>query len=426
MCRSTRVYAAVASAVHFPGRDAMLTSCESAPSGRFRSRPVPTPALPCLLALVLAIGCATPQPAKLSEKDSRTAPECAGELRALVKATMAERRVPGAIVLVDVPGVCEWTAALGVESVITRHAMRPRAHMRIGSITKTFTGTVVLQLVDEGRVKLDDAISRYLAGVPDGDSITIRQLLAMTSGLYNYSDDLAFNESLDSDPHRVWAPDELLAIAFSQPPYFAPGRDFHYSNTNTILLGLLIEKITGHSLTQELEARIFVPLGLRDTSLPPSAAMPLPYSRGYMFGTNFGAAGSTCDADPVGRHDVTAASPSWTWSAGGAISTMADLRIWARALATGALLSPATQAERVAFAPTGPPGAPLYGLHIASFSGVIGHTGALPGFQSFLGYIPARSATVIVLANLFVDAECGSPADTIAKRIIEALKLTSP
>jgi D-alanyl-D-alanine carboxypeptidase len=101
--------------------------------------------------------------------------------------------------------------------------------MRIGSITKTFTGTVVLQLVDEGWLGLEDPISRHLTGVPNGDNITIRQLLNMTSGLYNYSEDLAFNQALDTDPERVWTPEDLFAIGLGRPPYFLPGKGFHCS-----------------------------------------------------------------------------------------------------------------------------------------------------------------------------------------------------
>ncbi len=110
----------------------------------------------------------------------------------------------------------------------------------------------------------------------------------------------------------------------------------------------------------------------------------------------------------------------------GAVSTLPDLKIWARTLATSALLTPGTQAERLTFVTTGPPGAPLYGLHITSFHGIIGHDGALPGYQSFLGYLPERDATIVVLANVFPDADRGSSADTIAKAIIQHLELIGP
>src|SRR5712691_979502 len=166
---------------------------------------------------------------------------CGEELRPLVEAKMAQLGVPGLIVQVEAPGLCHWIATLGTGDVAKRRPMSLDGRVRIGSITKTFTGTVVLQLVDEGRIGLDDPISLHLSGVPNGSAITIRQLLYMSSGLYNYSEDLAFNRSLDADPQRVWTPEKLLAIGFSQPPYFPPGAGFHYSNTNSTLLGRLVE-----------------------------------------------------------------------------------------------------------------------------------------------------------------------------------------
>jgi D-alanyl-D-alanine carboxypeptidase len=353
-------------------------------------------------------------------------PDCAERLKPLVTAKMSELGVPGLIVSIDAPTLCRWTEALGIRNATTHRPMQGNEHMRIGSITKTFTGTVVLQLVDEGLLELDDPIARYLTGVPNGDNITIRQLLNMTSGLYNYSEDLAFNASLDTDPQRVWTPEELLAIGLAQPPYFPPGTDFHYSNTNSVLLGRLIEALTGHPLDQEFEHRIFTPLNLHDTSLPATAALPRPHPRGYMFGTNVGTVPPACDAATVGRHDVTEASPSWTWSAGGAVSTLQDLTVWARALATGALLSPATQAERLQGVPVGPPPAPEYGLHITNFFGLIGHDGNLPGFSSFIAHDPARDITIVVLANVYTDAHCGGPTDSIVMLLIQELGLLGP
>lgn len=342
---------------------------------------------------------------------------------------MAQLGVPGLVVQVEAPGLCHWIATLGTGDVAKRRPMYLNGHVRIGSITKTFTGTVVLQLVDEGRIGLDDPISLHLSGVPNGNAITIRQLLYMSSGLYNYSEDLAFNQSLDADPQRVWTPKELLVIGFSQPPYFPPGAGFHYSNTNSTLLGRLVETVTGNPLGQEFQRRIFRPLRMGESSLPDldDTAIPGPHPRGYMFGTNVGSLPPDCDAVSVGRHDVTNVSPSWTWAAGGAISTLRDLRIWSRALALGTLLTPATQAQRLQWIPTSSsPGAPRYGLHITNFAGIIGHDGALPGFQSFMGYVPARDVTIVVLANVYPDLDCGGPADEIVKLIAGKLKLFSP
>ena len=159
--------------------------------------------------------------------------------------------------------------------------------------------------------------------------------------------------------------------------------------------------------------------------MPTTTAIPQDHPRGYMFGTNVGTLDGACDAS-VGRRDVTDASPSWTWAAGNAVSTVADLTIWVRSLATGALLSAATQAERVKALETAPQSSVRYGLHIGNFAGMMGHDGALPGFQTFLGYIPARNATIVVTANMYVDSTCGSPADTIVKLLMKELGLLAP
>ncbi len=302
-------------------------------------------------------------------------------------------------------------------------------HMRIGSITKTFTGTVVLQLVDEKRIGLDKPVSLYLSDVPGGDAVTIRQMLEMRSGLYNYSEDEGFNRSLDADPQKVWTIPELLAIRSRHPAYFAPGADFHYSNTNTVLLGRLVESVTGNSLAAEFQRRIFGPLRMTESSLPDraSSAIPLPHPRGYTFGTNAGSIPPACDAPKVGRHDVTDVSPSWTWAAGGAVSTLHDLKIWARAPAVGTLLEPATQAQRLKFLPISPsPDAPGYGLNIANYAGFIGHDGNLPGFSSFIGYLPGKDATIVLLANLYPDNTCKRPTDDLAKLIGRKLGLFHP
>src|SRR4051812_40061263 len=172
------------------------------------------------LFFVLALACISAQ----SVSAAKPLSDCAQRLRPLLKAKMMELGVPGLIVSVDAPNICRWTETLGIRDVTKQAPIRLKEHMRIGSITKTFTGTVVLQLVDEGWLGLDDPISRHLPGVPNGDNITIRQLLNMTSGLYNYSEALAFNQSLDTDRERVGTREELFGIGLGRPPYFLPGK----------------------------------------------------------------------------------------------------------------------------------------------------------------------------------------------------------
>lgn len=346
---------------------------------------------------------------------------------------MKAMRVPGAVIFVQGVGSESWTASLGTSNLATHAPMNPDMHFRIGSITKTFVGTVILQLIDEGKIKLDDPISKYQSEVPDGKNITVREVLNMSSGLYNYSEDDGFGKILEAELYgnnmnRVWEPKELLAIAFKHPPYFAPSKGFHYSNTNYILLGLMIEQITGHTVEDEIQRRILTPLGMSNTSMPQltSSAIPNPYPRGYTFVTPAtqtgqpGGASTSKQLNATNPLDVTMVNPSWGWTAGNMISTVHDLQIWAKALATGKLLNTATQKERLNWLPItgGSPAYPLkYGLAIADFNGFIGHNGGLPGFQSFMGYMPEKSEMIVILTNLEPTANNAGPADELAKTI---------
>ena len=159
---------------------------------------------------------------------------------------MEDLLVPGAVVLLRTR-----RARSRPPTARRSSARRPPdadTHFRIASITKTMTSAVILQLAQEGKLALDDPVSKYIPDVPDGDNITLAQLLEMRSGLYSFTDDPAISEAMDDDPTRVWTPQELLDIAFAQPPMFAPGADYYYSNTNYVLLGLIIEQLEGRPL----------------------------------------------------------------------------------------------------------------------------------------------------------------------------------
>src|SRR3954452_22165247 len=257
------------------------------------------------------------------------------QLDAAVSDTLRLTGVPGAIVGMWGPQ-CRYEKAFGVADKATGAPMRTDFYSRIGSETKTFTVTGVLQLVDDGAVGLDDPIADYVPGVPEGDRITLRELARMQSGVFNYSEDEEFQRALVADPYRPFTPQELLSYAFAHPLDFLPGQGFHYSNTNTILLGLVIEKVSGLPLPEFLEQRVFQPLELEDTSFPTDNAFPQPHAQGYTRTT------------PDGSETVaTDWNPSWGWAAGAMVSTLDDLRTWARAVATGTLLEPGTQAQRL-------------------------------------------------------------------------------
>jgi D-alanyl-D-alanine carboxypeptidase len=380
-------------------------------------------------------GAAVSSAAELSSTTSRSAPGLPAPLRSQLLAKLAALRTPGAIIRVDRPDGT-WLEGLGTDDLATRSPMHPADHLRIGSVTKTFTATVILELVDRRKIGLDDPVARYVAGVPAGDRITIRELLNMTSGLFNTTEDDGLNAALDADPDRDWTDRELFRIAFSHPSYFAPGTSFHYANTNYDLLGFIAEKVGEQPLATLMHRGIFAPLGLRDTVLPPrgSLTIPAPFGHGYNFGTNVEAnnaykaalagdvAAAEIKAAPGERpRDATHWSISYTYASGGAISTAHDLRIWARALALGTLLSKATQAQRLQLGAES-----HYGLGIEEApAGYLGHNGAVPGYQTYIGYDPGTSTSVIVLANLQAAPNIylgqALPADDLADVVITYL-----
>jgi D-alanyl-D-alanine carboxypeptidase len=270
--------------------------------------------------------------------------------------------------------------------------------------------------MQEGKLSLDDPISRYVDGVPNGNSITLRNLANMTSGLVNYSNDATWQERYFASPTTAWMPDQLPAVAFAQPVQFAPGTQWDYSNTNTILLGHTIERVTGESLGEAYRTRIFDPLGLSQTSFfDRSAAFPLALARGY---TNQGQ-----DAGQVA--DATDWNPSWAWAAGGMISSLDDLHRYVHALGTGqGLLSPSTQQLRLAsFLTNLPPNTPdkAYGLGLGIGYGWLGHSGELPGFNTVGYYNPKLDATVVVMVNSDIAKDNQNPAPAVFARLVAIL-----
>jgi D-alanyl-D-alanine carboxypeptidase len=358
-----------------------------------RKQQAPRRSGPVAAAMVLAVagalaGCGAPGTARLTaataSHDSRAA-----ALTASIRRVMRQASIPGALVGVWQRGEHPYVKAFGVRNLTTRRPMSPDLHMRIGSETKTFTITALLQLVDRKKVRLDAPVSRYLRGVPDGNHITLRELAEMRSGLFSYTNDFGWARAFLSDPKRPWQPWQLLRYGFRHPPLFPPGSQFNYSNTNTILLGLVIEKAAHQSLAAFIRRNILRPEHLTQTFFPAGARLPFPRARGYTR--------QTLDGNLI---NATRWNPSWGWAAGAMNSTLRDLHAWARAVATGSLLTAATQRQREQFLPTGIPGVKAgYGLGLLNDNGWIGHNGSLPGYQSLTIYLPSQRATLVVLVN---------------------------
>jgi D-alanyl-D-alanine carboxypeptidase len=319
----------------------------------------------------------------------QTAP-WAAELTETVSMLLPQTTIPGAIVGVWQDGEPGYAEAFGVQDLDTGEAMTPDLYMRIGSNTKSFTTTAILQLVDQGRIGLDDQVESYVPGVPNGDRITIRQLGMMRSGLLNYAEITI--PRLPSEPLRQWTAEELLAISFNRPPLFAPGARFDYSNTNTVLLGVVVEQVTGQPIRDYIHEHILEPVGLTHTSLPVGAEYPAPHPRGYW---------RTPEGEIV---DTSSWNTSWGGAAGQMVSTLDDLRVWARVLATGALLTPATQRERERFLPAPDEGeGVVYGFGMSDNNGWRCHVGNVLGYVAYPVYLPARQMTLVLLLNSSVD-----------------------
>jgi CubicO group peptidase (beta-lactamase class C family) len=270
----------------------------------------------------------------------------------------------------------------------------------IRAYASLLVGLALLLLAQEGKLSLDDPVSNYVPDVPNGDKITITELLNMRSGLYTYDDDPDFWAVLERDPTKSWSLAEVLAIAFKHQPYFPPGTDFHYSNTNYALLGLIAEKIEGKPLASCFQDRFFAPLGLKDTLLPASTSntLPDPYSHGYLYGgcsfrlltdkpypPELQAAAKAGTLKP---DDCTLQNSSYASAAGGVISTAKDCATWVRALVGGGVLNADYQRQwldsvqpEVASKPEGQ----KYGYGISQFSWgpntIYIHGGEMPWLQ---------------------------------------------
>lgn len=339
-----------------------------------------------LAALLLAVFAVSAGPSAAGQP-----PDLAAALDRAIEERLDQMGVPGAIVSLSIPGKIEYTRAFGVGDTATGTPMLVDNHHRIGSVTKTFIGTAILQLADQGRIRLSDPISRYVEGVPSGDVITLDMLARMRSGLADYTETDEFVERLyresPSGPDAfAVTPRELVESAFARPLNVAPGSEFEYSNTNTVLLGMVVERVSGVPLARYLQDNIFGPVGLTQTSYPADGRLPAPYTHGY----NQGPDGAIVD--------TTLWNPAWADAAGKIVSNVHDMRTWARALGSGALLRPDTHAERIHGGSSVVPGVD-YSFAIFNAQGWLGHNGDIPGYATVVVYLPERDATLVVFVN---------------------------
>ncbi|MEU9026290.1 serine hydrolase domain-containing protein [Streptomyces sp. NPDC048383] len=414
---------------------------------RLRRFPLRTAVVaPC--AALLIVGCALPAGATGAADPAGPTVSTAGPalpaalepvdpaaLRSAVAAAAKELGVPGAVVLLRTPQGT-FRAAVGTTELGTSDRPTTADHFRIASNTKTMTAALIMLLAQDGRLELTDPVSAYVPGVPNGEHITLADLLRMRSGLWNHTDAPELAARMDSDPGRAVTPREMLDLSFRRPPNFAPDASFEYSNTNYVLLGLVAEKAGGLPLARQFHDRLYAPLRMVGSSLPAAddTTLPSPYAHGYMYGgsayalvdepypADLRAAALSGELKPV---DYTRQNPSYA-AAGSAVSTADDLATWIRSLVTGKVLDPATQKQWLdsprAEDPAAPDGQKYgYGISYQRFApqaAMYYHGGELPGFNSFIGHDPEHDVTLVIWTNLTLSPDGRTTANALLPTVL--------
>lgn len=309
--------------------------------------------------------------------------------------------VPGVLIGVWDGAGGSYVHGFGFANLAKKQPLTAADHFRIGSNTKTFVVSVILQLADEGKLKLDDPISRFAIGVkvPNAQNITIRQLCDMRSGLFEAFDTPQFNR-LKVTPQMVFNPRTVIGWAVAQKPYFPPGKGYHYSNTGYLILGLIIEAVTKDSVGAEIRKRLLVPFGLTHTSYPDTMAMPDPWAHGYGLDAH------------KNWEDVSNTIPvSMMGAAGLMISDMADMKRWITLYVTGKTSKPATYKALMNCIPVA--GNTSFGLGLGCSARWYGYTGGLPGYNTGEYYFMPTGATVVA----WVDVQNGTPPPGVANTI---------
>jgi D-alanyl-D-alanine carboxypeptidase len=359
--------------------------------------------------------------------------------QAVVDATAKQLKVPGAMVVLRTPQG-NFNAAFGTTELGAQTSPDAITHFRIASNTKTMTAALIVLLAQDGKLKFTDPVSAYVPDVPNGENITVAELLKMRSGLYGYTADPALAAAMAADPGKAWTTREVLDIAFRHPPQFAPDASYEYSNTNYALLGLVAEKVGGRPLAQQFQERLFGPVGLTHTSLPAAddISMPAPYSHGYMYGGSFYALAddpypadmlAAAQAGTLQPIDYTNQNSSYASAAGGAISTAEDLVTWMKALVSGKVFNADYHQQWLTSLQAEDPGAPDgqkygYGISYQRFgpkAAMFYHGGELPGFNSFMGYDPDNDVALVIWTNLTLSPEGKTTAQAMLPVVLDEI-----
>lgn len=358
--------------------------------------------------VLLALGYALLTPIAVSAADlpSVANPSVQAALTAAVERDRAHfggrTPVPATIVGVWDRSGHSFVRTFGYAGLALRRPLTTADHFRIGSNTKTFVVSVLLQLVAEKKLGLDDPLSRFQLGVkvPNAENITVRELCNMRSGLYEAYDTPQFAR-LNFKVPQDFSPRMLVAWAVQHEPYFAPNKGYRYSNTNYILLGLIIEALTKDTVGDQIRKRLLGPFGLTQTIFPQTETMPEPWARGY-------------ELDKHGNwQDVSNTVPvAFTWSAGSMISDMNDIHRWVKLYATGEASGRSTYSDLINCIPF--LGNTSFGLGITCSAGWYGYTGSLPGYNTADYYSPSTGMTILAWINY----QAPQPIEGVASVIV--------
>ena len=309
-----------------------------------------------------------------------------------------------------------WRGTFGVSDLSTQEAFRSDDFVRIASITKTFTATAILRIVDDGLLALDDTLSTFFPSIPNAGEITIEQMLGMRSGVFDFTAEDAFDAAFEADPTMPWSIAETVEVINRNEPLFAPGARVQYCDSNYALLGAIAEKIDSAPLDEVIQKRVIEPAGLLNTYYPTDDSVKTPHPQGYVPTLR---ADGTFDSRGIPRvvNDVNPAVPA---GAGAIISTLADVCTWGDVLVDGSLLSATSQARRLQthrFV-----GQKLnfgYGLGITNFNKYLGHDGAIFGYSSVVFTRPDTKTQIAIVGNESTNST--TPTLSIAVAIINAI-----
>ncbi len=355
-----------------------------------------------VLLAALLVGCGNRTENPVLPADS------AATIDRIMESGMTAALFPGAMVAVVDPDLGTYVKAYGTSDIVTGRVAGIHDSFRIASVTKTFTATAVLRLADKGKLSLDDRLDRYVADIPYGDSITLRDLLGMCGGVYDLDHEAAYQEQVDAkSPNLGWQEGDRLRAIIGNPQYATPPNTrTRYSNSEYYLLGLVLEKVTGKPI-HDVIADLIGEYGLGETAYAVDATTPTPGARGYTY----------FDEAPT---DVTdrAAAPGLYGAAASMVSTISDLATYTGLLGRGDLLRPETFRARRQSTEAG--GGLSYGPGLMIDGQWLGHSGTVSGYTTYIAYLPDRDVSIAVAVNQF-SRLLWLRADDLWKEIVTAL-----